>query len=151
MTYKAMVKRTLPLSRARVFAILNDFGGLHRILPSGVASCECVGEGVGAVRTITFVDFAGTLVERLDVAHAQSVFAYSIIANDALPVENYCAVVTLTDDGNHTAVTYGSNWFPKGATEKAVRSMLEGFYNGVLDYMEGLATADPGDRALPQQ
>ncbi len=79
------------------------------------------------------------------------IFGYSIIANDALPVENYCAVVTLTDGGNHTAVTYGSNWFPKGATEKAVRSMLEGFYNGVLDYMEGLATADPGDRAPPQQ
>jgi hypothetical protein len=90
------------------------------------------GSGVGATRTVDLKD-GGKVVERLDVAHDESVFAYSITYNDAMPMENYCAVVTLEDDGNKTIARWGSNWDPKGATEAEVKEMLTGLYTTLLD------------------
>ena len=145
MPYDVSVERIVPLPRAKVFAILYDFGGLKKILPDGIVSCDCVGEGVGAIRTIKFANFDGTLVERLEIAYPDSVIAYSIIANDALPVEHYCAVATLADAANGTAITYGSNWMPKGASRGEVQDLLKGFYSAVLDYMEGISIAVQAD------
>ena len=140
MAYDAMVEKTLPIPRSEVFAMFYDFGGIKKILPDAVASCECIGDGVGALRTIKLAD-GGTVVERMEVAHDETVFAYSIITNDALPVENYCAVVTLEDVGNGTRVTYGSNWNPTDAPEDEVRDSLEGLYTAILAGMEGMAKA----------
>lgn len=133
MAYDALVERKVAKPRARIFATLTDFGGVGRILPDAVKACECVGSGVGAVRTITLGD-GGKVVERLEVAHDQTVFGYSIIENNAIPVENYFAVVILTDtaDGG-TNVLYGSNWTAKGAPESDVRGSLEGLYNAIID------------------
>lgn len=141
MTYDALVERKLSLPRSEIFAMLTDFGGIGQLLPDTVASCECVGEGVGALRTIALAE-GGTVVERMDVAHDDTVFAYSIISNDALPIENYCAVVTLEDVPGGTAVRYGSNWNPTGdAEDEEVRGLLEGLYGAILDAMEAKAKA----------
>ena len=137
MAYDALVERKLSMPRAQVFAALHDFGGIKKILPDAIAACDCVGEGVGAVRSITLAD-GGKVSERMEIAHDDTVFAYSIISNDALPIENYCAVVTLEDVPGGTAVSYGSNWTPKGASEDDVRGALEGLYNAILD---GIAKA----------
>ena len=136
MAYDALIERNMSLPRAKIFAGLVDFGGIKKILPDAIASCECQGQGVGAVRTIKLAA-GGTVVERLEVAHEQSVFAYTILENDALPLTNYCAVVTLADNGKGgTHVSYGSNWTPTGnATDDEVRGMLEGLYNAILDGM----------------
>lgn len=135
MAYDALVERNISIPRAKVFAMLFDFGGVKNILPDGISSCDCIGTGVGAVRTLVLAD-GGRVVERMEVAHDDTVFAYSIIENDALPLENYCAVVTLDDtpDGG-TNVCYGSNWTPKGASEDEVCDMIEGLYNAILDGM----------------
>lgn len=137
MAYDALVERKLSMPRAQVFAALHDFGGIKKILPDAIAACDCVGEGVGAVRSITLAD-GGKVSERMEIAHDDTVFAYSILENTALPLEHYCAVVTLSDVDSGTLVSYGSNWTPKGASEDDVRGALEGLYNAILD---GIAKA----------
>ena len=138
MAYDALVERNMAMPRAKIFAALMDFGGVAKILPETIASCDLIGSGVGAVRAIKLVA-GGGVSERLEVAHDDSVFAYSIIANDALPVEHYFACVTLTDNGKGgTNVAWGSNWTPKGAPEGEIRGMLEGLYGALLD---GIAKA----------
>ena len=137
MAYDALVERNISTSRSEVFASLYDFGGIKKILPDAIGSCESIGEGVGAVRTIVLADGSGTVVERMDIAHDESVFGYSIIENDALPVENYVAIVTLADtkDGG-THISWGSNWSATGgAPEEEVQGALEGLYAAIIDGM----------------
>ena len=137
MPYDALVERNLSMSRPDVFAALCDFGGIDKLLPDAIGSCTCVGEGVGAVRTIKMADGSGTVVERMEIAHENTVFGYTITFNDALPMENYCATVILSDasDGG-TWVSYGSNWDPKGISEDELRGMLEDLYNAILGAIE---------------
>lgn len=138
MPYNVEVKKNVALSRAKVFAALTDFGGVAKILPEAIKSCNLVGSGVGSVRNIVLAD-GGTVSERLEMAHNQSVFAYSITANTALPVENYFACVTLADGANgSTDVVWASNWTAKGAPESDIKPMLEGLYTALLD---GIAKA----------
>ena len=132
MPYDALVEKEINVPRATVYAALTDFGGVKKVLPDAVASCDLVGEGIGSERTIVLAD-GGRVVERLEVAHPDTVFAYSILENNALPVENYCAVVTLSDTANGTLVSWGSNWKPAGAEEDEVRSALEGLYTALID------------------
>ena len=138
MPYNVEVKKNVALSRAKIFAALTDFGGVAKILPEAIKTCTLVGSGVGSVRNIVLAD-GGTVSERLEMAHNQSVFAYSITANTALPVENYFACVTLADGANgSTDVVWASNWTAKGATEAEIKPMLEGLYTALLD---GIAKA----------
>ena len=134
MAYDALVERKLDLPRSKVFAAFYDFGGVDKLLPEMIGSCDCIGAGVGALRTIKMADGSGTVVERMEIAHEESVFAYTITANDALPMENYCATVMLSDTGDGgTNVSYGSNWDPKGIEEDEMRTMLEDLYGAILD------------------
>ena len=138
MAYNVEVKKNMALSRAKVFAALTDFGGVAKILPDAIKSCELVGSGIGSVRNIVLTD-GGKVSERLEMAHDQSVFAYSIVENNALPVENYFACVTLADDGKGgTNVVWASNWTAKGTPASDIKSMLEGLYGALLD---GIAKA----------
>ena len=130
--YQVLVEKTLDMPSKKVFDALVGFGGLEKIVPDVIDKLTVTGSGVGATRTVDLKD-GGKVVERLDVAHDDSVFAYSITYNDAMPMENYCAVVTLEDDGNKTIARWGSNWDPKGATEAEVKEMLTGLYTTLLD------------------
>ena len=73
------------------------------------------------------------MVERLDVAINDQVFAYSITENDALPLTNYFAVVTLSDASNGTKVSWSSNWIPNGASSAEIVEMLQGLYGALID------------------
>lgn len=134
MTYDALVERNVPQARAEIFAALTDFGAVGELVPEAVSHCECIGEGVGALRRLTLAQ-GGNIVERMDVAFDDSVFAYSLIENDVLPLDHYCAVVTLTDipeGGTH--ITWGSNWTPRDdASEDELCDLLQGMYNLLLD------------------
>jgi hypothetical protein len=133
MAYDALVERKIDLPRAKVFSALYDFGNIDKLLPEKIGSCGCVGEGVGAVRTIKLADGSGTVIERMEIAHDESIFGYTITFNDAMPMENYCAMVILSDADGGTNVSYGSNWDPKGLEEDEVRDLLEGIYGDILD------------------
>ena len=137
MPYDALVERNLAMPRSKVFAALHDFGGIDKLLPDAIGSCDCIGEGVGAVRTIKMADGSGTVVERMEIAHEESIFGYSILSNDAIPMENYCATVILADTGDGgTAVSYGSNWDPTDISEDELRGNLEALYNAILGAIE---------------
>ena len=136
--YKALVEKTVDLPRKKLFDALMNFGGLETLMADMVASCEVTGSGIGASRDIKMKD-GGRIVERLDVAYDDTVFGYSITYNDAMPFENYCAVVTLEDSGDKTIARWGSNWNAKGATDGEVKESLEGLYTTLLDSMHKIA------------
>jgi len=136
--YKVLVERTLDLPRKKVFDILVQFGGLEKLLPDMIASLELTGSGLGALRTVKLKN-GGTVIERLDAAFDERLFAYTITFNDAMPFENYCAVVTLEDAGNKTLARWGSNWDAKGASEGEIKEMLNTLYGNLLDGLHKLA------------
>jgi hypothetical protein len=133
MPYAVLVERTVPVSRRRVFAALMDFGGVGTLAPESLDRVECEGEGLGAIRRVYVKGLAEPVVERLDVASDERVFAYSIIAPTALPIDRYIAVVELADapDGGCT-VRWGSNWIATGP-EAQVRKMLTRTYETLIE------------------
>jgi len=136
--YQVLVEKTLDLPRKKAFDALVGFGGLDKILPDMISSLEVSGSGIGALRTVKLKD-GGTVIERLDVAYNDCIFAYTITFNDALPFKNYCAVVTLEDDGNKTIARWGSNWDTDGASADEVRPMLADLYGALLDGLHKIA------------
>ncbi len=105
-----------------------------KLMGEAVESCTLEGSGVGAVRRVKAKGVPGEMVERLEAALEGRLISYSIVAPCSLPIEHYCAVVTLNDgpDGG-CAIEWGSNWVAKGAPEDSVRRMLTGLYNGIID------------------
>lgn len=136
--YKVSVEKTLDMPRKKVFDILVQFGGLEKLLPDMIGSLELVGSGIGALRKVK-LKAGGTVIERLDAAFDERLFAYTITFNDALPFENYCAVVTLEDAGNKTRACWSSNWDAKGASDDEIKPMLSGLYGALLDGLHKLA------------
>ena len=134
MPYGALVERTVPVPRATIYRLLADFGGIGKLMGAAVESCECTGSGVGAVRRVRARGVAGELVERCDALLPDQLMAYSIVEECSLPIDHYCAVVTLADapDGG-CAIRWGSNWVAKGAPEDAVRRMLTGLYDSIIE------------------
>lgn len=134
MAYSVVVDKTIPVSRAKVFAALMDFGGVGKLLPDAIESCTLQGSGVGAVRTIKLKGAPGEVVERLEAGYNDSLFSYSIVAPSPLPVDHYHAVVTLSDAaGGGCQVVWGSNWVATGAPEADVKAMLTDLYGNLIN------------------
>ncbi len=134
MAYAALVERTVPVSRAKIYSLLADFGGIGKLMGEAVESCTLEGSGVGAIRRVRSRGVPGELAERLEAALEGRLIAYSLVAPSSLPIEYYCAVVTLNDAPNGgCAIEWGSNWIAKGAPEDSVRRMLTGLYNQIID------------------
>lgn len=134
MPYAVVVDRIVPISRQRFFAELMDFGAVGGLSPEGTEKVECEGEGIGAVRTVHIKGLPTPVVERLDVASDERVFAYSIINETALPLTNYIAVVELEDaPGGGCRVRWGSNWIARDRPVEAVRKMLTQLYDTLID------------------
>ena len=138
MAYKANYEVDLKSSRQKVFAALMDFGGIDKLLPEGaITSVELAGEGVGAIRTLMLGQpsgFPGEVIERLDVAYQEKLFAYSIMGTPSLPLDEYVAVVELSDNedgGCH--VKWTSNWVTTGAmNEQEMAAALTPLYAAIL-------------------
>jgi polyketide cyclase/dehydrase/lipid transport protein len=141
MSYGVVVEKTVPVSRQRFFAELMDFGGVAKLSPDAVDKVECEGEGIGAVRTVHIKGLPGAVIERLDVASGERVFAYSIINETALPLTRYCAVVELADaPGGGCLVRWGSNWIAKDRPESDVQKMLTQLYTTLIEGIVRVAT-----------
>lgn len=141
MAYTVLVEKTIPVSRQRVYAALvDDFGGLARVLPDDIERCTVQGSGVGALRTVKLKGAEGLLEERLDAAFDGRLMSYTLTANPVLPLEKYHAVVELYDAPNGACtVRWGSNWVAKGAPEAEVKPMIVGLYNKLIDRLGKLA------------
>lgn len=141
MAYAVVVERTVPLSRQRFFAELMDFGAIGKLSPEAIDKVECEGEGLGAIRRVHIKGLPGPVIERLDVASGERVFAYSIINETALPFERYIAVVELADaPGGGCHVRWGSNWIAKDRPVEAVQKMLTQLYGTLIDGIVRLAS-----------
>ena len=138
MAYKASYEVDVKSSRQKVFAALMDFGGIGKLLPEGaVISVDLAGEGVGAIRTIQLGEpsgFPGEVIERLDVAYQEKVFAYSIMGVPSLPLDDYVAVVELSDnDDGGCHVKWTSNWVTTGdMNEQEMAAALTPLYGAIL-------------------
>lgn len=138
MAYKASYEADVKSSRQKVFAALMDFGGIDKLLPAGaIISLTCEGQGIGAVRTIQLgeaVGFPGQVIERMDAAYDERLFAYSIMGVPSLPIDEYVAVVELSDnDDGGCHVNWSSNWVATGAmTEAEMAPTLEGLYAAIV-------------------
>ncbi len=138
MAYKASYEADVKSSRQKVFAALMDFGGIDKLLPAGaIVSLTCEGEGIGAVRTIQLgeaVGYPGEVIERMDAAYDERLFAYSIMGTPSIPMDEYVAVVELSDNADGGChVNWSSNWVPTGSmTEAELAPMLEGLYEGIV-------------------
>jgi hypothetical protein len=135
MAYGALVERTVPVSRAKIYSLLVDeFGAIDKLMGDAVESVTLEGDGIGAVRHVRARGVPGVLSERLDTAYDGRVFSYSLVGESSLPVDDYVAVVTLADAPNGgCAISWGSNWVPKGAPVDAVRAMLTALYGNLID------------------
>ena len=141
MAYTVLVEKTIPVSRQKVYALLvDDFGGMKKVLPEDVDSCTLRGSGIGAIRTVKLKGADGLLEERLDAAFDGRLMSYTLTVNTVLPMENYHAVVELHDAPNGGCrVRWGSNWVAKGAPEAEVKPMIEGLYNKLIDAIAKVA------------
>jgi hypothetical protein len=135
MPYGALVERTVPVSRAKIYSLLvDDFGAIGKLMGDAVESCTLEGEGIGAVRHVRARGMPGVLSERMDTAYDGRVFSYSLVGPSSLPLEYYNAVVTLADaPGGGCAIAWGSNWVAKGAPAEQVRALLVGLYDNIID------------------
>lgn len=140
MPYCVEVERDLDLPRSQVFKVLSDFGDIGELLPDLIDSVEVRGEGIGAERKIEISvtsGYPGQVVERLDASYDQRVFSYSMISNSSMPIADYVAVIRLEDTPRGGClVRYSSNWRPVGLKFSEVKTMLEDFYNLILDAVE---------------
>jgi len=141
MAYAALVERTVPVSRAKIYSLLVDeFGAIDKLMGDAVESSTLEGDGIGAVRHVRAKGVPGVLSERLDTAYDGRVFSYSLVGESSLPIESYVAVVTLADAPNGgCAISWGSNWVPKGAPAEDVREMLTGLYDRIIDALVRVA------------
>jgi polyketide cyclase/dehydrase/lipid transport protein len=135
MPYAALVEKTVPVSRKKIYSLLvDDFGDMKKIMGDAVESCALEGSGVGAIRRVRARGVAGEMAERLDAALDGRLMSYSIVGPVSLPLEHYCAVVTLDDaPGGGCKISWGSNWTAKGAPVDSVRRMLEGLYSNLIE------------------
>lgn len=134
MAYGALVERTVAVPRQKIYDLLADFGAIGKIMGDSVESCVLEGSGIGAVRRVRARGVQGEMVERLEALLPGRLMSYSIVAPCSLPIDHYCAVVTLDDAPNGgCAIQWGSNWVAKGAPEDSVRRMLTGLYNNIIE------------------
>lgn len=132
---KVQVRRRLEAPADTVFTDVSDFGNLDRL--DVVAACTVEGNGVGAVRTVTFADpTLGRVVERLEAYDPIArTFSYNIINEDCvLPVANYLATVRVIEDGPSACLLeWGSDFELRDMEESGARLMFEGFYTQAIE------------------
>ncbi|MCP5040180.1 MAG: SRPBCC family protein [bacterium] len=122
-----------------VYELLADFGNTSWM--NGVAKTEVEGDGVGMVRLI-FAEGGGPpvhekLTERDDLARK---VAYEIAEGNPLPVDNYSAYAQVTETGSGCQLEWTGSFEPKGIDEAAAKTIVEGMYNVLIDWvLEGVA------------
>ncbi|MGF1597661.1 MAG: SRPBCC family protein [Acidimicrobiales bacterium] len=128
------VADTIDAPIAEVWKVAADFGGIDRIMP-GIESCETEGEGIGMLRTIPMG--GGAVVERLEeLDESAHRMAYSIVSSP-LPFKDYYAAITLTDQGEATAIAWTGTFEPDGAPAEKVEKLARSIYEGGIAGFKG--------------
>ncbi len=129
------VKVSIPEAADKVWQTLRDFGRINTWAP-GITGLSLKGEGVGAVRTLTYQD-GSQVVERLESLNDASRNLSYTILKSTLPVEGYVASLTVRDLGAAgSEVEWFSTFGAKGAAEQDVSRMLEVGYRKALSGLQ---------------
>jgi hypothetical protein len=118
---------------APLWKLLADFNGLPALLPEIVKSSATAGEGVGAVRTLTF-DGGGVAREMLIAFHPEQ-FRLSYAMEDPVgfPWEHYFCTQQLQALGaGQTHLMITGYYQPREGADGEARSGLAEVYAGVL-------------------
>jgi hypothetical protein len=114
-----------------------DFGGLAVKIPDQLTSCDLVGHGVGAVRTLTLKN-GKTARETLISLHPELFrLAYAMQDPSPFPWTRYFCTQQLQALGaGQTHFLIAGFYHPAGGDPAAVKTILEGVYRGLF---EGIA------------
>jgi hypothetical protein len=137
----ARLERNVQAPQAYVWDWLADFGALDKLHPPGnLIEFRCEGSQPGARRFARFkpeMQIEGQIIERLELAVAPHVIAYSIVEEYALPMRDYTAVVLFKPAGEgHTEVTWEGHYTEHGLPAEQMNGLLRDFYGMFLDNIE---------------
>ena len=138
MTY-AHCKTTINRPADAVWQVLRDFGAACQYLIM-VEKCTVEGQGIGALRTLTYTD-ASTIVERLealdDAAHRLN---YALLSDT--PFRNCLTTVTVHDlDRGQCEVAWSAAFEADGLPVSEAQEMLEGAFKLNGQALQYFATA----------
>lgn len=130
---KVHVKDSFDAPADKVWAVVGDFGGVGKWAGDMVKSCECEGEGIGAVRTLALAQ-GNPLRERLvQFDAADRSFSYAIVGASDLPVDYYVGSVKIRADGaNRSTIDWVGTFDAKGAPEAVAQEIVKGIYTGAI-------------------
>ena len=128
------VTRETDVAFDKVWGLVADFGDTSWM--QGVAKTELEGEGIGLVRNI-FPDVNGDpVVEKLtardDDAHW---IEYTIPLNNPLPVDDYQARITVSENGGGSTIVWSAQFAAKGVDDATAKTAVEGMYAVLLDWV----------------
>lgn len=129
------VSRTIPVSAAKAWALLEDFGDIN--WAPGIDKIDVIGSGIGMIRRLHIQGMA-PIDEQLTARDAEAMsFAYIIPVGLPMPLTNYGAnaKVTAVDD-NSCRVDWHGEADPDGISENDAIGMLQGTYESLLQWVD---------------
>lgn len=134
----ARLERVVAAPLDYVWDWLADFGALDKLHPPGnLLEFRCEGNHPGARRFARFkpeMQIEGQIIERLELAVAPHVIAYSIVEEYVLPMRDYTAVVTFRPAGEkQTTVVWEGHYTEHGMPAEQMNGLLCDFYALFLD------------------
>lgn len=144
------VEKTITINAdpAKVWAIVKDFGNIHKWHP-GVASTKLEKKGVDTFRTLTFKD-GGNVYEKLRGADDASMKLKYEIISGTLPLTDYNAVMTVTkgEKPGETTVTWVGRFYrlyklnppiPAGQDDETAVKAITGIFDSGLANLKKVA------------
>ena len=115
---------TINASADAIWQVIGDFGAACQFLV-GVVDCTVVGEGVGALRTLTSID-GSTIVERLEARDETArQLSYALLTDT--PFHNCLTTMTIHDLApNQVELEWSATFEPDGIPASEAVEMLEG-------------------------
>ncbi|MEM8499734.1 MAG: SRPBCC family protein [Pseudomonadota bacterium] len=125
---------TFDLPIDEVWSYLGDFGNTSKWSGSPKEACVQEGDGIGALRTLTFAD--GTIiVDRLEEQTDYS-YTYSVVSGP-LPIESYRATMSVSSlDDSRTEFTWQGKFKAKGITDEQCIEFFRGVYAQGIEMMK---------------
>ena len=127
------VARTLEIPADRLWRCVRAFGDLSWV--PGNPRVEIRGEGVGQVRIIERPH--GAVHEELTSLDDDGrTLTYVVPVGNPVPVTDYEARMTVSDDGGKGRLTWSCRFEPEGVSEEEAARDLERRYRGAIAVME---------------
>jgi len=133
---KVNVTKTINVSAESAWKNLSSFRGIEHFSP--IARSVVEGNGVGATRSCFMPDDAEIKEVMSGLDNEAMTLEYKILSGP-FPFENYISTVKVMDKGSESCeVSWGSNFDAAEEHEAAMKELLDGFYNAMIDGLETL-------------